>query len=313
MRVHTDIERLSGIERPILTIGTFDGVHHGHRIILQRIMEIAKKEGGQSVLLTFHPHPRSVVNESNSLSLLNTLEEKLELLEEVGLDHVIVMPFTKSFSRMSALEYVRDLLVNTIKVHCLVVGYDHHFGRNREGDIKVLKEYAELFDFRLEEIPAQTIDEVKISSTKIRTALRQGDVEKASEYLGYAYYFSGTVVHGDALGRTLGFPTANILPDDEEKLIPGQAVYAVQVEGPDWRSAGMTNIGLRPTIGGLNESPRIEVNMFDRNEDLYGKVLKVHFIQKLREEMKFPSTKELTEQLGKDRDEAKAILGHSIN
>jgi riboflavin kinase/FMN adenylyltransferase len=312
LRVHTDIERLNSIERPILTIGTFDGVHHGHRIILERIKEIAKKEQGQSVLLTFHPHPRSVVNESNPLSLLNTLEEKLELLEEVGLDHVIVMPFTKAFSRISAIEYVRDLLVNTIKVHYLVVGYDHHFGRNREGDIKVLKEYAELFDFKLEEIPAQTIDEVKVSSTKIRTALKEGDVERAREYLGYSYYFSGTVVRGNALGRTLGFPTANILPDDQEKLVPGQSVYAVKVEGPDWKSLGMANIGVKPTVNGLLEHPVIEVNLFDRSENLYGKVLKVHFEHKLREEVKFLSTEELRIQLEKDRDQAKDLLSPSI-
>lgn len=307
MRVHADISKLEGIKRPILTIGTFDGVHHGHRGILERVIELAKENNGSSTLLTFHPHPRSVVNEAKPMLLLNTLEEKLDLLEKVGIDHVIVFPFTKSFSRISALEYVRDLLVNSIRVHQLVVGYDHRFGRNREGDIKVLQEYAELFNFKLEEIPAQTIDEVNVSSTKIRKALQEGDVALAKEFLGYSYKLDGTVVHGDGRGKGLGFPTANMVPDDLDKVVPGNGVYAVKVSYMNEVYQGMANIGLRPTFSGKEENPQIEVNLFGVDKDLYSQELSLTFEARIRDEQKFDSAEDLIKQLELDKQSALAI------
>jgi len=304
LRVHTDISALEKIVRPVLTIGTFDGVHHGHRKILDRVIALAKESNGTSCLLTFHPHPRSVVNEAKPIALLNSLEEKLELLEKAGLDHVIVQPFTKAFSRMTALQYVRDLLVTTIGVHHLVVGYDHHFGRNREGDIKVLREYADIFGFKLEEIPAQTIEEVKISSTKIRCAFDEGKVDLASEYLGYSYCLSGTVVHGDGRGKGLGFPTANLVPNDPEKVVPGNGVYAVQVKSKDQEYKGMANIGIKPTFHAVPENPSIEVNVFGLDKDLYGQELSLTFEKRIRDEIKFESAEELIKQLTLDREKA---------
>jgi riboflavin kinase/FMN adenylyltransferase len=307
LRVHTDISALEYLERPVLTIGTFDGVHHGHRKILDRVIALAKENNGTACLLTFHPHPRSVVNEAKPMVLLNSLEEKLELLEKAGLDHVIVQPFTKAFSRMTALEYVRDLLVTTIGVHHLVVGYDHHFGRNREGDIKVLREYADLFGFKLEEIPAQTIEEVKISSTKIRLALDEGKVSLAREYLGYSYCLSGTVVHGDGRGKGLGFPTANLVPNDPEKVVPGNGVYAVHVKWKDQEFKGMANIGIKPTFHTVPENPSIEVNVFELDRDLYGQELSLSFEERIRDELKFESAEELIKQLNLDKEQALKI------
>ena len=308
MRVHTDISELEHIERPILTIGTFDGVHHGHKKILDRVKELAQEHEGSSTLLTFHPHPRSVVNEAKPISLLNTLEEKLELLEKAGLEHVIVHPFTKAFSRITALEYVRDLLVNTINVYYLVVGYDHRFGRNREGDIKVLREYADLFAFQLEEIPAQMIDEVKISSTKVRAALDNGNVDLARDFLGYSYPLAGTVVHGDGRGKTLGFPTANLVPNDSEKVVPGTGVYAVTVKKGAESYMGMANIGVLPTFNSVAINPKIEVNLFGVDENLYSQELTLTFEERLRDEMKFASADALSIQLKRDKTEALRML-----
>ncbi len=309
MKVHTDISSIRTIKCPILTIGTFDGVHLGHRVIIDRINEIARKEGGESVLLTFHPHPRSIVSEVGSIELLSTMEERLELLEKAGLQHVIVQPFTHEFSRISALEYVRDLLVNTIGVHTAVVGYDHHFGRNREGDIVLLKELAELYEFNVVEIDAQMIKEVKVSSTKVRRALKSGEVTKVNSFLGYNYQITGAVVEGDGRGRSLGFPTANLVPDDAEKLIPGKGVYAVNVTSDGTQYKGMLNIGNRPTFKSEEETfVTLEVHLLDFDADLYGQQITMEFKEWIRSEKKFASSLELSEQLLKDRLRTQEIL-----
>jgi riboflavin kinase/FMN adenylyltransferase len=284
-------------------------VHLGHRVIIDRINEIARKEGGESVLLTFHPHPRSIVSEAGPIELLSTMEERLELLEKAGLQHVVVQPFTHEFSRISALEYVRDLLVNTIGVHTAVVGYDHHFGRNREGDIVLLKELAELYEFNVVEIDAQMIKEVKVSSTKVRRALKAGEVTKVSNFLGYNYRITGTVIKGDGRGHSLGFPTANLVPDDADKLIPGPGVYAVNVHVNGSKYQGMLNIGKRPTFkSGEELLLTLEVHLLDFEGDLYGQQITLEFKEWIRSEKKFANSRELIEQLQKDRLRTKEIL-----
>lgn len=308
MKVHTDIASIRAIERPIVTIGTFDGVHQGHRVIIDRLRSLAQEEGGESVLLTFHPHPRTVVIEGASVDLINTMEERLELLAQAGLDHVIVHPFTKEFSRISAIEYVRDFLVGHIGLYYAVVGYDHHFGRNREGGIELLHELSELYEFKVEEISAQLIQEVEVSSTKVRKALEAGQVERVKELLSYAYFLKGTVVHGEGRGRSLGFPTANILPDDSDKLIPAHGVYAVRVICEGQSHKGMLNIGVRPTFEGGDPSPSLEVHLIGFDADLYGKQLELHFEYYLRAEKKFDSAEALRQSLLKDREEVLSLL-----
>jgi riboflavin kinase/FMN adenylyltransferase len=309
LKVYTDINSFQGVQKPVLTIGTFDGVHCGHQVILDRLAQIAETEDGETVLLTFDPHPRTVLfPEANGLKLLNTKKEKIDLLEKSGLDHLIIYPFTQRFSRLNSVEYVRDVLVNGVGVHKMVSGYDHHFGRNREGDLDKLRELSELYGFGVEEISAQMIDEVKISSTKIRRALVEGDVATAASYLGYSYTLSGKVEQGNSLGRTIGFPTANLLILDRSKLIPGNGVYAIEAEikGVDHR--GMMNIGNRPTVNGDTSRTVVEAHLFDVSEDLYGDMMTVRFVARLRNEERFEDLNALKEQLHKDRQHALDIL-----
>lgn len=301
MQVHTDINDFKGVKRPVLTTGTFDGVHRGHKAIIERLTARAKKEEGESVLFTFHPHPRMVLFPGdNDLKLLSTQEEKRALLEAAGLDHLLVVPFSRQFSRMHAVDYVRDVLVGAIGVRAVVIGYDHRFGRNREGDLVLLRQLGEAYGIEVEEIPAQEVDHVKVSSTKIRHALLAGDVDGANELLGYPYPLSGVVVKGDQLGRTLGFPTANIGAIDPLKLVPGDGVYAVRARLKDGEHQGMLYIGERPTVsGGLQRT--VEVNIFDLDRDLYGEAITVRFIDRLRGDRRFDSLNSLREQLGIDR------------
>lgn len=302
MIVHTDIASFKNVERPVLTTGTFDGVHKGHRTILERLTDLARKENGESVLFTFHPHPRMVLFPTdNDLKLLSTQQEKIALLEAAGLQHLLVIPFSRQFSRMHALEYVRDVLVGGIGIHAVVIGYDHRFGRNREGDLHLLKQLGDAYDFVVEEIPAQEVDHVKVSSTKVRQALLDGEVARANELLGYRYSLSGLVVKGDRIGRTLGYPTANIGAIDRYKLVPGDGVYAVTIQLQSGDHRGMLYIGERPTVRTGLAARTVEVNIFDLDRDLYGEMITVHFVEKVRGDMRFADLEALKQQLHADR------------
>lgn len=308
MKVHRDIDHFDPIRKAFVTTGTFDGVHLGHKVILNKIINQAKKEGGESVLLTFYPHPRMVLfPDDNNLKLLNTQEEKIKLLEKIGLDHLIIHEFTPAFSRTTAYDFVRDLLVNKIGVYKLIIGYDHQFGRNREGSIDQLRELTDIFNFKIEEIPAQDIDTVKISSTKIRQALLNGDIQTAESYLGYKYSIQGEVVHGNKLGRELGFKTANLKVNDKHKLIPGNGVFAVRVSIENKCFDGMMNIGRKPTIERRDENISMEVHIFGFNEDIYTKQLNIEFYKRIRDEKKFDSLESLKDQLEKDK---KNVIAH---
>jgi len=309
MQVHTDIASFKNVRRPVLTTGTFDGVHRGHRTILERLTAVAKKEEGESVLFTFHPHPRMVLFPSdNDLKLLSTQQEKIALLKAAGLDHLLVIPFSRQFSRMHALEYVRDVLVGDLGVHAVVIGYDHRFGRNREGDLRLLHQLGEAYDFLVEEIPAQEVDHVKVSSTKVRQALLEGDINTANEQLGYRYSVSGVVVKGDRIGRTLGYPTANIGGMDQFKLIPADGIYAVTVELRTGPHTGMLYIGERPTVQSAHHQRVVEVNIFDLDRDLYGETITVRFVERTREDMRFADLDALKQQLHMDERTVKQRL-----
>lgn len=307
MKVYTSIEDFKDVKNPIVTTGTFDGVHLGHQKIISRIKELAKEENGETVLLTFYPHPRMVLfPDDNELKLINTQQEKIELLEKYGIDHLIIYPFTKEFSRLTSVEFVRNIIVNRIKTKRLVIGYNHHFGRNREGTFEHLKEYGPLYGFDVEEIPAKDIESIEISSTKIRKALQIGDVKTASVYLGHNYTLSGKVVEGLKLGRTIGYPTANIQVTDQYKLIPADGIYAVKLKHANKMYSGMLSIGNNPTVEGKGRS--IEVNIFDFNESIYGDTVTLYFIERLREEQKFNSLDDLKKQLLKDEQDSLRIV-----
>ncbi|MGB0423587.1 MAG: bifunctional riboflavin kinase/FAD synthetase [Flavobacteriales bacterium] len=308
MKIYHSVDVFPNVDKPVLTTGTFDGVHLGHQTIISRINNIAKEINGESVLLTFFPHPRMVLHPlDHGLKLLNTPEEKAEQLENAGLDHLIIQPFTPDFSKKSAIEYTRDLLVDKIQPAKIVVGYDHRFGKNREGSIKNLIEYGEMFNFQVEQISAQTIEDVNISSTKIRKAIDSGDIKTANHYLGYNYPITGIVIEGDQIGKQLGYPTANIQPPSNYKLLPANGVYAVKVKtGNSWLN-GMLNIGVRPTVNNSGEL-KIEVNLFDFSGDLYKQELRVELLHRIRDEKKFNSLEELKLQLAVDQEQAVKML-----
>lgn len=309
MKIIRSITAFNSSEKTIVTIGTFDGIHIGHQKILKDLIKMAKKEGKKSVLLTFFPHPRMVLQKDNKILLLNTIEEKSGLLEKMGLDYLIIHPFSKEFSRLTALDFVRDILVNKLNTSRLIIGYDHHFGKNREGNIHQLKEYSLLYDFKVEEIPAQDIDDVSVSSTKIRTALKKGNLKTANNYLGYHYMLNGTVVSGKKLGGTIGFPTANLEIKEPYKLIPKTGVYIIKTHINTVLYTGIMNIGFNPTVLGKHQT--IEAHLFDFNEDLYGKEIMIEFIYFLREEHKFKSIEELVVQLNIDKENAISYLSNN--
>ena len=309
MKIIRSITAFNSSEKTIVTIGTFDGIHIGHQKILKDLIKTAKKEGKKSVLLTFFPHPRMVLQKENKILLLNTIKEKSSLLEKMGLDYLIIHPFSREFSRLTALEFVRDILVNKLNTSRLIIGYDHHFGKNREGNIHQLKEYSLLYDFKVEEIPAQDIDDVSVSSTKIRTALKDGNLKTANNYLGYHYMLNGTVVSGKKLGGTIGFPTANLEIKEPYKLIPKTGVYIIKTHINTVLYTGIMNIGFNPTVLGKHQT--IEAHLFDFNEDLYGKEIMIEFIYFLREEHKFESVKELVVQLNIDKENAISYLSNN--
>lgn len=310
MKVYRSFEEFERLDKAIVTQGTFDGVHLGHQKILRQLKDIAAREGGETVLLTFFPHPRMVLQpDDNTLRLLETIEEKIEHLANEGLDHLLIIPFTKEFSRQNAEEFVRDILLGKLGMHTMVIGYDHRFGKNREGSFEHLKELAPVYDFTVEEITAEDIDAVTISSTKIRKALQEGDLLTANTFLGYPYRVSGVVVNGHKKGKEIGFPTANIEVSEFFKLVPGDGVYAVNVYWQGSRLGGMANIGKQPTF--QNRQHAFEVHLFDFDQDLYGEALKVEFVARLRNEMRFNGILELKEQLEKDKFAALEILNRS--
>jgi riboflavin kinase/FMN adenylyltransferase len=300
VKIHHDFSSFKEVKNPVLTIGTFDGVHLGHQALLNRMKTLAQEVNGETVVLTFTPHPRTVLfPEDHGIQLLSDTQEKRKFLDDCGIDHLVEFPFTMEFAKKSAFEYVRDLLVVGMNVHTVIVGYDHRFGRNREGNFQLLLEYADMFQFHVEEIPAQLINESEVSSTKIRNAISVGNVEFAMQATGRNYVLSGTVVHGKGNGQKIGFPTANIKISDPLKLIPANGVYVVETNINRKNYRGAMNIGTRPTFE-LNGSRSLEVHVIGFHNNLYEQPLQVEFIRKLRDEQNFGSIDALKEQLAKD-------------
>lgn len=307
MIVHRGLDDLQPLPNAVVTSGTFDGVHRGHQTILARLTEIAKDSNGQSVLTTYWPHPRTVVsNDSQDLKLLTTLDEKVELLDQAGVDHLVIIPFTRSFSQLSSEEFIQQVLIDKIGTKKLVIGYDHRFGRDRQGGFDYIQAHQSEYGFEVEEIPRQDVEAVGVSSSKIRTALSEGNIHTANLFLGRQYNLTGTVVKGQQLGRTIGFPTANLQVDDPNKLVPANGVYAVDVNYGGQTFGGMLNIGFRPTVAGTNQT--IETYIFDFDKDIYGEHITLRFRDFLRPEQKFDGLPALVAQLNRDEQAARAVL-----
>jgi len=293
-------------KQTVITIGTFDGVHIGHQKIIERLVESAKKNNLEATILTFFPHPRMVLQQNVDLKLINTISERIEILKKSGIDNLIVYPFSKEFSRLHAQEYIEKILVQKLNAKRVIIGYDHHFGKNRTADIEDLKEFGAKYNFEVEEISKQDIDDVSVSSTKIRRALNKGNIEKANLYLGKPFMLTGKVVKGKQLGKQLGFPTANLFIEENYKLIPKHGVYIVKSEIEEKTYFGMMNIGTNPTVGGMEQT--IETFFFDLNADLYGKTLQIDLLKRIRDEEKFADTEELIAEMKKDEKIAKDFI-----
>jgi riboflavin kinase / FMN adenylyltransferase len=326
MQVHRDIENLPVFRNAVITIGTFDGVHVGHRQIINKLKVEALKINGESVIITFHPHPRKVISSAIlGVRLINTLDEKIEVLSGLGIDHLVIVPFTDAFANQPAEDYVRNFLYEKFHPDTIIIGYDHRFGRERLGDYKLMEKMAPQMGFKLKEIPKHLLDEIAISSTNIREAILHNDIEMANRLLGYTFFFEGEVVHGNKLGRQLGYPTANLKVHDPEKVIPGDGIYAVyanvrketennQEEITEVNSfpveevqyKGMMSIGFRPTVDGKKRV--IEVNVFDFDKDIYGKIMRVYVKKFLRAEVKFDNLQELVKQIDQDKIDSLQIL-----
>src|SRR5690606_29251932 len=323
MKIYRNLEHFIPLDNAVVTIGTFDGVQIGHQKIISSLKQCAEKINGETVLLTFFPHPRMILHpDDDSLRLISDLSEKEELLANCGIDHLIITPFTRDFSNLSPEAYIRDILVGKIGTKKLVIGYDHHFGKDRQGSMADLLAYAEIYNYTVQEIPEQDINDVAVSSTKIREALIKGEIATANSYLGYPFRLTGTVVRGEQLGRNIGFPTANLHVSESYKLIPAYGIYAVEADIITTRHTdaglyrepeviktlkGMGYIGTRPTVDGLTRS--IEVNVFDFNEDLYGKQLRVKFLHFVRHDQKFDSLESMKQQIAEDEKTIRALLG----
>lgn len=299
MKTYNSISDFTSSKKSIVTIGTFDGVHIGHKKILEKVIQNALIEDCESVVLTFFPHPRMVLQADSDIKLLNTVDEKIILLEKAGIDNVIIHPFSQEFSRLTAEEFVKTILVDKLNIQKIIIGHDHRFGRNRTADIDDLIQFGEKYNFEVEQISAQEINEIAISSTKIRNAIIDGDISLAKNYLGYNYFFSGTVVQGKQLGRTIGFPTANIEIEENYKLIPKIGVYIVKSFFKNQEIFGMMNIGNRPTVNGENQT--IEVNFFNFDENIYNQNLTITILDRIRDEQKFASLDDLKFQLNQDK------------
>ncbi len=333
MQVYHDIQEFKPLQNAVVTIGTFDGVHLGHRKIISRLQEVARQTGGETVILTFFPHPRMILHpEDQNLKLITTIAEKADLLADLGIDHLIITPFSRDFSNLSAEEYIREILVNKIGTKKIVIGYDHRFGKDRSGGLAELQQFSSVYNYEIEEIPEQDINEVAVSSSRIRKSILNGETNLANQFLGYAFFITGKVIRGDQIGRTLGYPTANLFIEESYKLIPADGIYAVEIrvmseergvenqKDDSLFSApasplpapqtsllkGMAYIGHRPTINGMTRN--IEVNIFDFNQDIYNQTLKMSFHSFIRHDIKFAGLKELTEQLGRDKESVLAYF-----
>lgn len=300
MKTYHHLSEFKKLDNAVATIGTFDGVHYGHQKIIKRLCELAKSTGGESVILTFFPHPRMIIDpENQDLKLINTIEEKIKILSELGVDHLIITPFTRDFSNLSPADYIKNILVDTIGIKQLIVGYDHRFGKDRKGGLQELEMLSKQFDYKIEEIAEQDVDDVGVSSTKIRKALLNGEVALAANYLGYNFSIHGRVIKGDKIGRTIGFPTANIFLEETYKLIPSDGIYAVTIDMGTESYKGMAYIGQRPTINGMTRN--IEVNIFDFNKEIYGQYITMTFLEFLRHDVKFTGLETLKIQLHQDK------------
>ena len=311
MKIFHSINEFHSDKKTIVTIGTFDGVHLGHAAILKKLTQNTQNETFESTVLTFFPHPRMVLQGKSDLKLLNTINEKIELLEKIGIDNLIIHPFDEKFAELNAEAFVSTILVDHLRVQKIIIGYDHRFGKNRTANIDDLISFGAQYGFEVEQISAQEIDEISISSTKIRTALEEGDIQLANEYLGYSYFLSGTVVKGKQLGRTIGFPTANISLEEDYKLVPQNGVYVVQAEIDSKSIYGMMNIGFNPTVQGKQKT--IEVHFFDFEADIYNRKIQVAILQRIRSEKKFESIELLTKQLEEDRNFSRNYLQNLEN
>jgi riboflavin kinase/FMN adenylyltransferase len=300
LKIYHHLSEFKKLDNAVVTIGTFDGVHFGHQKIVKRLCELAKSTGGESVILTFFPHPRLILDpENQDLKMINTISEKAEIIANLGVDHLIIIPFTRDFSNLSAREYIENVLVNTLGTKYIIVGYDHRFGKDRKGGMPELEEYASVYGYDIELIKEQDINDVAVSSTKIRQALLKGNVALAAKYLGYHFSIKGRVVKGDKIGRTIGFPTANIFIEEAYKLIPSDGIYAVTVTMNEEVYKGMAYIGQRPTINGMTRN--IEVNIFDFNQEIYGQTIQMTFLEFLRPDVKFSGLEALKVQLQQDK------------
>jgi riboflavin kinase / FMN adenylyltransferase len=311
MKVHTHPENLPEFKNAVITTGTFDGVHKGHRTIIEHIIQQAKRINGESVIITFEPHPRLVLHpEEHNLKLLTTLEEKIEKISALGVNHLVIYPFTKEFSQMSAKDYVHDFLKNKFNPKIIVIGYNHYFGHHRDGNIELLCKLAPELHYEVEEIPRQLVDDIEVSSTKIRIALDEGDIERATHLLNSYYSLTGTIASGDKIGRTLGYPTANIVVDDAYKLIPADGVYAAFGYYKNKKYNAMLSIGNRPTLKGSKHL--IEAHLLDFNEQIYGEKLTIELVSKIREQQKFDSLELLKQKIDSDKKATITILKKAV-
>lgn len=310
MKIYTDLADYTSKNKTFVTIGTFDGVHVGHQKVLSNLIQSAKKNNATSVLLTFFPHPRMVLQTNAAIKLINTIDERIKLLEKTGLDTLVIHKFTEDFAEQTALDFVKNVLVNSLKISNLIIGYDHRFGKNREGDFEQLSAYGKTFGFEVNKISQQEIDHIAISSTKIRKAIELGNIEEANRYLGYYFMLTGEVVKGKNLGEKIGFPTANLHIKETYKLLPKTGSYIVKSDLENETVCGMMNIGFRPTVKGINQT--IEIHFFDFNKDLYGKKIQIDVLKFLRDEQKFDSVEDLKIQLQKDKEKSLEIIKNNL-
>lgn len=309
MKIYHHIDDFTPLPNAVVTIGTFDGVHQGHRQIIARIKELARQTGGETVILTFFPHPRMIIHpEDQSLKLISTIDERAALLEELGIDHLIITPFSRDFSNQTAEAYIRDVLVKKIGTRTIIIGYDHRFGKDRQGELKDLQTAGPLYGFNVIEIPEQDINHVAVSSTRIREALLKGDIEQANTFLGYPFFITGKVIRGNQIGRQLGYPTANLLVEEGYKLIPADGIFSATVKIGGETFKGMAYIGHRPTINGMTRN--IEVNIFDFDRDIYNQTVQMNFHHFIRHDVKFSSLEGLKEQLAQDRIDVLKMLSN---